>query len=165
VTRYTPVVECLVFLALLFASYKFGVHNAEMACEAAKIKPLQQSIAVHNAKAARGLQVEKQTVVDVAQTDAVFDQIDMEVKKYEQSHPAAAGCGLDADGLRLWRAANAGTEPDDAGQSDASVSQGTAPAGQRQGAGPAGQPHAGGTDLPQVPQDVPRPGQVAGGDR
>lgn len=163
--RAVPVVELLVFLALMFAAYKFGARNGQLACQAAKVAPLVQSIETHNKKAARAQQVEKKTVAAVAHTDAVFDLIDAEVKKYAEKTAANDDCGLDDDGLRLWRAANAGAEPVGAGQPDGGVSSGVAAASQRQAGGPAGQPHNIRADLPQVPPVVPGAGRLDGGDQ
>lgn len=161
--RTSALVECLVFLALMYASYLFGAHNAQLACEAAKVKPMAQAIENHNQKAARAQQVEKKTVTAVAQNNAVFDLLDAEVKKYAEKNTAATDCGLDADGLRIWRAANSGAAPSGAGQPDGSLSGPTTAAGQRQAGGPAGQSHDGGADLPQLPQSPPGADRLDGG--
>lgn len=44
-----------------------------------------------------------------AQVQIVHDVVTKTVIKYVQTHPIAATCGLDADGLRIWNAANSGT--------------------------------------------------------
>lgn len=45
-----------------------------------------------------------------AQIQVIHDVVTKTVVKYVQTHPAIANCGLDADGLRIWNAANAGTK-------------------------------------------------------
>lgn len=60
--------------------------------------------------------VEQQRVEQQAQVQTEFKYITREVIRYVQSNPSPAGCGLSADGLRIWRASSAGqaaTEPDD----------------------------------------------------
>lgn len=164
--RAVPVVELLVFLALMFAAYKFGAHNAQLACQAAQVKPLTKSIETHNKKAVRAQQVEKSTLAAVARTDAVFDLIDAEVQKYAETKAAADDdCSLDDDGLRLWRAANAGAEPVGAGQPDDGVSGRTAAAGQRSAVGAGEEPRRRRADLPQVPPVVPGADRLDGGSR
>lgn len=163
--RVSPLVECLVFVASLYAAFLYGAHQERIACEAAKVKPLEQSIKTHNEKAARGQLVEKTTVGAVAQNNAVFDLLDAEVKKYAEKNRAATDCGLDDDGLRLWRAANAGTEPTGSGQPDGSLPGTTAAARQWQAGRAAGEPYDGSAHLPQLPQGISGPDPLDGGGR
>lgn len=161
--RSSLVVELLAFLGALYLAYQYGVNHSQLVCEAAKVQPLVQAIQSHNTKAAAGQRVEKATFAAVAQNNAAFDLLDAEVKKYAEQNRAVADCGLDDDGLRLWRAANAGAGLAGAGQPDGSLPGAAAAAGQRQAGGPAGKPRAGGSDLPQLPQGVPGADRVDGG--
>lgn len=52
--------------------------------------------------------VEHERVEQQAQAATEFKYITREVIRYVQSNPSPAGCGLDADGLRIWRQSSAG---------------------------------------------------------
>ncbi len=60
--------------------------------------------------------VEQQRVEQQAQVQTEFKYITREVIRYVAANPSPAGCGLSADGLRIWRQSSAGqggTEPVD----------------------------------------------------
>ena len=121
-----------------------------------------ETIEIHDQAAEAGRVVERAAVQRNVKTDAVFNGIQRGVIAYAQSHPAAIDCRLDDDGLRLWRAANAGTDPDRAGSIDGAVR--TAPATEeRSNDGTADQPQRSGAFLPPVPQSAPGTDRLAGG--
>lgn len=70
--------------------------------------------------------VEQQRVEQDAQAATEFKYITREVIRYVASNPSPAGCGLDADGLRIWRQSSAGkasAEPDRAAGASGAVSR------------------------------------------
>lgn len=50
-------------------------------------------------------EVESERLDDERKADVVYRYIDREVTRYVRENPSPAGCGLDAHGLQLWRAA------------------------------------------------------------
>ena len=46
-----------------------------------------------------------------AQAETYYNEIEREVIRYVERTPSTPDCGLDADGLRLWQAANRGPSP------------------------------------------------------
>jgi len=77
---------------------------------------LRNAIAEAEAIAAQDREIYAAGDARVARVDTVFRTIDREVVRYVHTHPLATDC-LDADGLRLWAAANAGDVEDAAGDS------------------------------------------------
>lgn len=70
--------------------------------------------------------VEQQRVEQDAQAATEFKYITREVIRYVAANPSPAGCGLDADGLRIWRQSSAGkasAEPDRAASASGAVSR------------------------------------------
>ena len=156
-------------LAVLWActlawTYRFADENATNAFEAKKVPALVQSIEKHNVKADAGHKVEVSAAVRAAKTEANFEKIESEVVHYAQTHPAATDCSIDADGLRLWRAANTNTGPFPSREPDNKVPEDPAAAGERQDGGPAEQPRPGGEGLSRVPGKAPGLGGLDGED-
>ncbi len=81
---------------------------AERDKEAAKQLADALNKAAANAKAA--LAAERAHLVRQRKTEARFKTITQTVTEYVEKTPSLAGCGLDADGLRLWNAANDGND-------------------------------------------------------
>lgn len=79
-------------------------------CQADKLAALQRAIEQANAIAEQDREVLQTYEAQATRTRTVFRNLTREVIRYVQSHPDPVQC-LDADGLRLWRAANAGTAP------------------------------------------------------
>ncbi|WP_036041595.1 hypothetical protein [Bradyrhizobium yuanmingense] len=61
--------------------------------------------------------VEQQRVEQQAQAATEFKYITREVIRYVASNPSPAGCGLSADGLRIWRQSSAGKAAGEPGRS------------------------------------------------
>lgn len=81
----------------------------------------------------------------------IFQTIDREVIRYVQDHANTTSDCLDSDGMRLWRAANAGSiKALPASKLDYSLSTRVAATGIGQGAGSAGQPRGNSEALPRV---------------
>ena len=96
------------------AGYSAGASNVEVKAQASVIKSDQ--VAVAQAASAVKVQqdwskADQSSVASAASATqavhVVYRTITQQVVKYVQTHPSAAGCGLDADGLRIWNAANA----------------------------------------------------------
>lgn len=70
--------------------------------------------------------VEQQHVEQQQQAATEFKYITREVIRYVASNPSPAGCGLDADGLRIWRQSSAGkasAQPDHSAVASGAVSR------------------------------------------
>ncbi|MGO4380357.1 hypothetical protein [Pseudoduganella sp. RAF53_2] len=153
-------------LAILWAStllwtYRFAVTNTTNAAAAEQSTQLVVGIEKHDQKANAGLAVETKTSAKLARTEANFQKLEQRVLNYAQTHAGATDCGLDADGLRTWVAANA---DDDAGTEPASPTDrrlpGPAATAGRTDDKPAEQPCSGCEALPQMPGASARPGAV-----
>lgn len=150
---------------LFFGGYFLGKADQRTDDEAAKVKPLQQAIVRHNTAAIAGQAVEQKTVAAVAKTEARFKGIIRGVNQHatQNLQALAADCSLDADGLRLWRAANANTDPEPAASGYGGLpAAGTARL--RQDAGLAGQPRGDGEGISPLPGASPRPDGLAASD-
>lgn len=150
-----------VLLAILWAAslvwtYRFAVGNTRNACEAAKIAPLQSAILRHHIAAAAGQGAERQAAVRATKTENIFNGLQTGVLTYVQTHSST--CRLDADGLRLWAAANAGADTESATDVSDAVPAAAA-AGQPEGYGALGESHRRGQEL----SPVSRPASGAGG--
>ena len=137
-----------------------GYLYADNACEAQQGEAQAEVVTQHNDAADSGLAVEKKTVQRAAKTEAVFNGIHQRVTTYAQNHPAD-DCRLDADGLRLWRAANANTDALPASERDAALSA-AADAAERRDDGPADQPYRGDQGLSPVQGPASGAGGMAG---
>ncbi len=62
------------------------------------------------AQATQAMAAERTHLNAQAKTEARFRTITKTVTEYVDKNPGLAGCGLDADGLRLWNAANDGDD-------------------------------------------------------
>ena len=140
-----------------------GYRYADNACQAEKLAAQDVVIEEHDDAARAGKVVERETVRRAAKTEAVFNDVQQGVVAYVQTHPAAV-CSLDADGLRLWNAANQGADPAAAGERDATV-PGVAAGDERDDDGPADQSHRGRQGVSPVPGSAPGLGGMAGDDR
>ncbi len=101
----------LILFGLLVAigavGYRQGYRAATTQAEAEQAAHLRNAIAQAEAIAEQDRAIYAAGDARVARVQRVFQTIDREVIRYVQAHPLAVEC-LDADGLRLWTAANAG---------------------------------------------------------
>lgn len=121
--KHWPVLAAvLVLLALVVWSYMQGASAAraevtaeyeqklaerDRAAAAALAAALEQAQA--DVAAARA--AERKHLQSQAQTEQQFRTITETVVQYVEKKPDLAACGLDADGLRYWNAAQRGGEP------------------------------------------------------
>lgn len=89
----------------------------------------------------------------------VFQSIDREVIRYVATHSADPVC-LDAAGVRLWAAANAGDFPAGTGQPGGGLPATAAGAGDLSRGGPAGESRGGDAGVSRMPATASRPGGV-----
>lgn len=139
-------IAVLAGLFLFVAGYLTGKSNEQTANQAAQGKALEAAVEKHDQTAAAGQVVEQQSEARAAKTEAAFNIIQKGVVTYAQKHPVAgpgSQCGIDPDGLRLWRAANDGADACTAGGEDGALPAAAA-AGEWKPDGPAGEPHRGG---------------------
>jgi hypothetical protein len=145
--------------ALVGAGYWWGDHAATNACEAAKTKVITKAVAIKEKKQAAGRKVAQAYEQDRAELEKTFDSLEKRGDANEAQNPAYDRCGLDADGLRIWRDANDGIESD-AGTSAHDGSGAPATTGLGQPAGPVEESPRGGEDVPPAGEAVPAPGGV-----
>lgn len=156
----------LSIIALVAGVYLVGRHNGAAAKvqqqRAELLEHTQRAIEQANELAEQDAQVFAATAVERERVRTVFQTIDREVIRYAQDHASDTGECLDADGLRLWHAANAGSAEAfaPAGKLDYTLSGRAAAAGLGQGDGPAGQPRRGGEAVPRLQAPAPRLGWV-----
>lgn len=144
-----------------FVTGKRAEHNAN---EARRAEAQQTAIELHNAVAITARTEDAKAVTRAARTEAVFNGITRGALTYAQYHlPADDLCHLDADGLRLWRDANAGADAAPAADGDGAVPAAAATP-ERHADGSAEQPHRGGEAVPPVPGPTPGADQLDGGD-
>jgi hypothetical protein len=150
----------IVFGAGLYFGYTYERND----CQAEQAEAQVEAVEIHDQAAEAGQEVERQAVRRRVKTDAVFNGIQQGVISYAQTHPVATDCRLDADGLRLWAAANAGADPESACRSDDLV-RALAAAGERCDDGSADQSHRRGSGLSPVPGSAPGADRLAGGNQ
>lgn len=120
--HYWPAMAAgLVMLCIVAWAYTFGVsvgtsraaaqHLAQIA-ERDRLSAQAMAAALHQAKAdaQEAMAAERAHLQAQAKTEARFRVITETVKEYIHANPDLAGCGLDADGLRVWNEANRGAD-------------------------------------------------------
>ena len=157
---YRILAAVLVGIGLFLGGYFTGKSNEHNADEAKKGEALETAVEKHDQAEAVGQEVERQSAVRAAKTESVFNGIQQGVVTYAQNHPAA-DCSLDADGLRLWRAANDGADAEAAGSGQGGMPAAAA-AEERQPDGSAGEPRDGGQAVPPVPGPAQGADRLAG---
>jgi hypothetical protein len=134
------IVGLVLLLVLVGGPYYIGRHQAQTACElaaaraqvaaqvAAQSTQARQEAISAQAAATAQTQIERER----AHTRTLVKEVTRYVHDTIPAPPGAASCGLDADGLRIWRAANAGADgaADAAGGADGTMPAAPA-AGQR----------------------------------
>ena len=79
----------------------------------AAAQALADALSQAQAQAAQAMAAERAHLQAQVKTETRFKTITRTVTEYVEKTPALAECGLDADGLRYWNAANGGgTDPD-----------------------------------------------------
>jgi hypothetical protein len=157
---YAQLALLLAMLAVGAAGYRAGVTHAEDACAAGKLAAVSRAIEQANAVAEQDAEVLTGHEQQRERIRTVFQTIRERVSRYVENHAGDAGECLDADGLRIWREANAGrAEAASAPEPDYSL---PGPAAATIGArgGLAGQPRAGGGVVLRLPGTAPGAGGV-----
>lgn len=143
--------------AALFGSGVYSGHRyASNACAADKVAAIARAIEQADAIAKQDAEVLDTHEQGRERVRTVFQTIREEVIRYVENHAGDAGECLSPDGLRLWRAANAGpAAAGAAGQPDYTLSGGPADATLGTRGAPAGQPYGSGGELSRVPGTAP----------
>lgn len=148
---------------VFWGGFEFGHSRASIAC----IKTAADA-AAEREQAAEKIEERREEITDVAvsaeQQRQVITRVQTrEVIRYVQAHPNP-DCGLDADGLRLWQAANAGVDP---AALTGSASDGAVPAvadaGERPAERSAAESRGDGAALSPVSRAAAGAGAVGGG--
>ena len=153
----------LVLIAALYGAYRFGHSVAATECEAGKSKAKTVAIEKHDKAAVAVNAVEKKAAVRADRRDAFFSGLQLEAKTHDKTNPLPGGCGLDAERLRQWNAANAGADVDSAGPADGAARPASAGAEWRAGDAEGKSP---GVDARLLDSARPLPGtdRLAGGE-
>ena len=144
---YTLLAGLIALLVAAGGGFYAGHRAASNACEAQKLQAVGRAISQAKQVASEDAQVSRAYEGQREQVRTVYRTITKEVNHYVDTHPDSRGCGLDADGLRIWRAANAGDAAAVSGEPDYGLS-GTAAAGKRHLGRIAPEPRGGGEPLP-----------------
>lgn len=150
----------LIGLGLFLGGYFTGKSNEHNADDAKKGKALETAVEKHDEAEAVGQEVERQSAVRSAKTEAIFNGIQQGVITYAQTH-RPDDCGLDADGMRIWRAANDGADFETSSGGQGGVPSATA-AEEQQPNGSTGEPRSSGQAVPPVPGPASSAGQLDG---
>lgn len=121
-------------------------------CDAARTRSLEHAIEQADVLAAQDREIDTATAVRSAAVETRYQVINRELIRYV-AHPRDPIECLDADGLRLWRDANAGEEPPPGSHPDPPLPA-VAAAGLSAGDGPAEQPHRNGAAVSAVPREA-----------
>lgn len=104
----------LAAMALFGSGYAAGSKHASSACIAKQSQAQQAAQAKADETTARREAVAQQREVSREQIRIVYRSL----KEKADETPVATDCGLDADGLRIWNAANAGATAPVLGEPD-----------------------------------------------
>lgn len=143
-------------LALVGIGYTLGDKHASSKCTADKAQAQQAAQTAIDETNTRREEVAIKRETSREKIRIVYRTI----REKAHENQTAADCGLNANGLRLWNAANDGGVASVFGQLDYRLPT-TATGQVGEAAGPAGQPHRGDGDV----QPVPRPAEETSGVR
>lgn len=144
-------------LALFGGGYWQGHRQASNACLAGQAKSVIVAQTAANTETTRREAIGTQREVSREQIRVVYRTIKEKADEIVTNHPEFNVCGLDADGLRLWNAANSGSTPAVPGE-PADLLPGTASGEIGQPGGSAQESHRGDGAV----QPVPGPAEQAG---
>jgi len=99
----------LAALALFGGGYKMGDHNATNACVAGQAKGVQAAQTAANTESDRREVIAAKREDSHEKIRVVYKTIKDKADENVKQNPAYNTCGLDADGLRQWNAANSGS--------------------------------------------------------
>lgn len=125
------IVGLVLLLVLVGGPYYVGRRQAQTACELAQARAqVAAQVAAQSAQAKQAAisaraaaQATTQIERERAHTRTLVKEVTRYVHDTIPAPPGAAGCALDADGLRIWRSANAGADAaaDAAGGADGAM--------------------------------------------
>lgn len=141
-------------IALFGGGLAAGDHLAEQAAKAEQLDAVQRAVAQANEIAGQDSEILATGDIKRATRRVAAKQLDQEIEKNVEANPSYLECGLDADGLRLWNAANAGFKPDLSGQRGYGLPQ-AAPGEVGKAWGFGAKPQGGDGSLPRVPGELP----------
>lgn len=130
----------LAAMALFGSGYAAGSKHSSSACSASQAKAQQAAQVKADEINTHREQVAQQRETSREQIRVVYRSIQEKANENIQNNAAAYDCGLDADGLRSWNAANAGDPAPMHGEPDYGLS-GTATSHVWQVDGLVPQPH------------------------
>ena len=119
-----PIIAVCVAIAILMtASYARGRSSGKADCTAhyksvlaqrdlAEAKSLAEQVEQQRIQLEMAHAIERRHLEDQLKRAEAARVVTRVVKEYVQGRPALAGCDVDADGVRLWNAANAGRATD-----------------------------------------------------
>lgn len=143
----------VVALALFGGGLWVGNHLAVQAAKAEKLDAVSRAIAQANDIARQDAEILATADIKRAARRVAAKQLDEEIAKNVEANPAYLQCGLDADGLRNWNAANAGYD-DLPGQRGYGLP--AAALGQiGEPRGPGGKPQGSDRSVPRMQSPVP----------
>ncbi|MDD2722203.1 MAG: hypothetical protein PHH47_12945 [Gallionella sp.] len=149
----------IVALALFGGGYKAGSHNADNACVAGQAKGVQAAQATANTETSRREVIAAKRETSREEIRVVYKTIKDKADENVKQNPAYSTCGLDADGLRQWNAANSGSAQGVSGEPYLSMHR--AATGQVWAAsGSAEQPHRSDGDVQGLPGQAGEAGGV-----
>lgn len=100
--------ELVIALALVFSGYGWGHKHAQTECVAGQVEAQRAAVAEATKEAIRREAVGTARETTREQIRVVYKTIKEQARETVNHHPEFNDCGLDADGLRLWNAANNG---------------------------------------------------------
>ncbi len=146
-------------LALFGGGYKMGDHNATNACIAGQAKGVQAAQTAANTETDRREVIAAKREASHEEIRVIYKTIKEKSDENVKQNPAYNTCGLDADGLRVWNAANSGSA--ESVRLEPYLSLHRAATGQvRDVAGPAEQSHRGNGDVQGLPGQAGAAGSV-----
>jgi hypothetical protein len=112
------IIAVALLLVLVGGPYWLGLRHARTECELAQARAqVAAQVAAQSAQAKQetisaqsAAQATMQIERERAQTRTLVKEVTRYVHDTIPAPPGAAGCALDADGMRIWRSANAGAD-------------------------------------------------------
>jgi len=98
----------VIALALFFGGYGLGAKHAKTECMAGQVEAQRAAVAEATKEDLRREAVGTARETTRDQIRIVYKTIKEQARETVNNHPEFNDCGLDADGLRLWNAANSG---------------------------------------------------------
>lgn len=149
----------VIALALFGGGYKMGDRNAGNACIAGQASAQQAAQAAANRESARRETIGAARETSREQIRIIYKTIKEKTDDYVKKETLDPRCGLDADGLRLWNAANSGSAEGLSGEPYLSLHR-AASGDIGQSGGLVEQPHRGDGAVQPVPGQTGEAGGV-----